>query len=368
MNKLCYVLLMCALCSCDQGFKDNSNTETQTKEQILVSRLDSIINPFIDSGFVGAVLIADMQKIILNKSYGKSKTPLDSNTVFWIASNTKPITAMAVMKLVEDGKLSVKDSLTQFFKNVPSDKIHITVEQLLTHSSGIPSEFVAEGEQNKEIAIKKILSQKLLSRPGEQEHYSNDGYDLLGAIIEMRSGKSYQEYVREVIFEKAGMTNSNFMGSSDVVVDPPHDSIIYQPFYKKIFKDGKPIPNLPLTGSGGISSNTLDLYRLMEALKRGKIINQNSLQELFKPRIEIAHQGDTTVSWAYGWVVQTIGEKTEIRHSGRSDWNHNSRIFFLSNGYKVIIWARDNGPLQKAWATEISYPLVNQIYSIKSSQ
>lgn len=360
------ILIMICLAGFSLIYGQTDNSSTTPNEQDLILKLEKIIAPFVDSGFVGVVLVADPNKIILNKAYGKSKTNLDSNTVFWIASNTKPMTAIAILKLVEEGKLSVKDRITKFFQKVPIDKKQITIEQLLTHSSGLPSDFIAEGERNREVAIKKILSQKLISKPGEKENYSNDGYDLLGAIIELRSGKKYQTYIRDVIFAKAGMSNSNFIGDNDIVVDPPNDLIIYQPFYKKVFKNGKPIVNL--IGSGGVSSNTIDLYKMMSALKSGKILNQKSLVELFKPRIEIEHKGDTILSWGYGWVVQIKGEEVEIRHSGRSDWNHNSRIFFLNNGYKIIIWAKDNGPDNKAWATELSYPLVKEINLIKKSK
>lgn len=363
--KISFFYLFLILYSCNFSTSEIHKNTTEFKESEYRSIIESIIYPFVDSGFVGAVLVADSNGVILNKAYGKSKTPFDSNTRFWIASNTKPITAVAVMKLVEEGKLSVKDSLPQFFKNVPLDKIHITVEQLLTHSSGLPSDFIAEGEQNKEIAVKKILSQKLISEPGMKENYSNDGYDLLGAIVEVSSKKKYKTYLREAVFEKVGMKNSNFSGENEIVVDPYHDSIIYQPFYSKAFINGKPLENPALIGSGGISSNTVDLYKLMIALKSEQILNKKSLAELFKPRIDIEKKGDTILSWAYGWVVQTIREKIEIRHSGRSDWAHNSRLFFLNNGFIVILWARDNGPINKAWASEISYPLIKEINKLK---
>jgi CubicO group peptidase (beta-lactamase class C family) len=361
MTKIFMVFLTLIIYSCGSSRKDNFSVYEETQEQNLISKLDSIIAPFIDSGFVGVVLVANPNKIVLNKAYGKNRTTLDSNSVFWIASNTKPITAVAVMKLVEDGKLSIKDSLPQFFKNVPSDKIHITVEHLLTHTSGLPDDITeGEGINDRDVAIKKILSAKLISEPGEKENYTNNGYELLEEMIELRSKKTYQAFLREAIFAKAGMTNSNFIGDNNIIVDPPSESKAYQELHKKEFKNGMRTPVLFL-GAGGISNNTIDLYKMMVALKGGQILNQNSLTELFKPTLVIQQKGDTILSWAYGWVIKSINEKIEIRHSGRSTWIHNNRIFYLDNGYKVIIWARDNGPDNKAWATELSYPLVKEI-------
>lgn len=369
--KINFIIVFLALniitsCSSEKPDSNTVDNISNKHEQNLILKLDSIIAPFIDSGFVGVVLVSSPDKIILNKAYGKSGSNIDSNTVFWIASNTKPITAIAVMKLVEDGKLSVNDSLPQFFKNVPIDKVHITVENLLTHTSGLPDDIVEDqGITKRDVAIKKILSTKLISNPGEKENYTNNGYELLEVIIELRSKKTYQAFIREAIFAKAGMTNSNFIGDTNVVVDPPSDSKDYQLLYKQEFKNGRRAPVLFL-GAGGISSNTIDLYKMMVAIEGGQILNQNTLIELFKPRTVIEQKGDTILSWAYGWVVKSIREEKEIRHSGRSTWLHNNRIFYLNNGYKVIIWAKDNGPNNKAWATELSYPLVKEINRIKN--
>lgn len=360
-------LILLILTSCGTVNVENSLTNDVSfkKEHELISKVDSIMTIFSDSGFVGVILVADSNNIILNRAYGKSKTHLDSATIFWIASNTKPITAIAIMKLVEDGKLSVKDSLPQFFKNVPLDKVHITVEHLLTHTSGLPDDIVeGKGINKRDVAIKKILSTKLISNPGEKENYTNNGYELLEEIIELRSKKTYRAYIREAIFAKAGMTNSNFIGDTNVVVDPPSESKDYQLLYKEEFKNGRRTPVLFL-GAGGISSSTIDLYKMMVALKGGQILSQNSLIELFKPRTVIEQKGDTILSWAYGWVVKSIREEKEIRHSGRSTWLHNNRMFYLNNGYKVIIWAKDNGPNNKAWATEVSIPLTRELNEIK---
>ncbi len=353
------------LCTCDPNLSNKANdfADLNSNKNNLARSLDQIIKHFNDSGFIGCVLVADSNKLILNKSYGFSKTVIDSASCFWIASNTKPFTAIAIMKLVEEGKLSVKDSLPQFFKNVPSDKVHITIEQLLTHSSGLTDD-IAYGEKNKIKAIDKILSSHLISKPGEQENYTNNGYELLEVIIELVSKEKYSDFIRKNIFKKADMHSSGFIGDSGIVVDPPSESKDYQSLRSVEFNGNNRTPVLFL-GAGGISSNTIDLYKMMTALKCGKIINKNTLDLLFKPRINIQKKHDTTLSWGYGWVVQKTGHKTEIRHSGRSTWLHNSRMFFLHNGYIVIIWARDNGPDKKAWATEISRPLIRNINTLE---
>ncbi|MCK6541206.1 beta-lactamase family protein [bacterium] len=359
LSALYLFLILCA-CNSNNSKKNESNKQAQTADLIL--KLHQIITPFVDKGFVGVVLFADSSDIIMNRAYGKSKNNHDSNTTFWIASNTKPITAIAILKLQEDGKLSVKDSITKFLKNVPSDKKNITIEQLLTHLSGLPSDFIAEGEQNMELAVKQILSQKLISEPGKEFNYTNDGYILLAAIIELSSNKKYESYIRDAVFTKSGMTNSGFWGGDDIAVDPVNDSAKYYPFYPKIFRDGKTLENWNNKGAAGISSNTADLYKMMIALNSGQLLNQISLRELFRPRFELSNTNDTILSFAYGWaIVQSKENVLEIRHRGRGDWMHNNSIYFLKNGYKIIVWAKDTGPNNNAWSTEICKSLIQEL-------
>lgn len=364
---LSILILIIIINSCNSNSYSSNTGETgvDSCKINLVNDINNIITPFIDSGFVGAVLLADSNEIILNRAYGRSKTHLDSATTFWIASNSKPIIAIAVMKLVEEGKLSVKDSLPQFFKNISPDKIHMTIEQLLTHSSGLPSNFVAEGENNLEKAIKKILSQKLISDPGEQFNYTNDGYVILAAIIEITSKVKYENYIRKTIFEKANMNHSNFWGDENIAVDPIHDSASYFPFYNKIFVNNEPLANWNCKGATGICSNTNDLYKLLIALRSGKLINQNSLLELFKPRYEIEKINDTILSYGYGWAfVDSKGKRIETRHRGRGDWMHNSSIYYLKKGYILIGWSRDLGPHTKPWSTEVCKKIIKEINKI----
>ncbi len=361
-------LLMIYSCSPDGTKKVDhmGDVEQNLSKQDLMLRLDKAVAPYIDSGFVGVVLVADSSDVILNKAYGKNGSKLNPNTAFWIASNTKPVTAIAILKLAEEGRLSVKDSITKYFKNVTADKKSITIEQLLTHTSGLPSDFVCEGEQNSELAMKKILSQKLIAQPGKEFNYTNDGYILLAAIIEKSSGIKYESYVRSTIFIKAGMIHSNFWGDDAAVVDPVNDSAQYQLFYSKIFKNGKPLENWNNKGAAGISSTTGDLYKMLVSLKEGRLLDKNSLKELFMPRVEVDHMNDATLSYGYGWaIVHSKSQVVEIRHRGRGDWMHNNSIFLLPNDLIVMAWSKDSGPNTTNWSTEVCNSIIKDIMSVK---
>jgi len=125
------------LCTCDPNLSNKANdfADLNSNKNNLARSLDQIIKHFNDSGFIGCVLVADSNKLILNKSYGFSKTVIDSASCFWIASNTKPFTAIAIMKLVEEGK--------QFEMQIYTDKNHsILGKQTRRHLYTRMSEFL----------------------------------------------------------------------------------------------------------------------------------------------------------------------------------------------------------------------------------
>src|SRR5262249_27224274 len=132
--------------------------------------------------------------------------------LFSIGSITKQFTAAAILKLQMQGKLSVRDPIAKYLPNVPQDKSAITLHHLLTHSAGLESGFGPgdfEAVTRDEI-IKRALASKLRSAPGKQYHYSNAGYSLLGAIVEIVSGGGYEAFLHEHLFKPAGMAQTGY--------------------------------------------------------------------------------------------------------------------------------------------------------------
>lgn len=184
---------------------------------------------------------------------------------------------------------------------------------------------------------------------------------MLAAIIEKSSGIKYESYLRSSIFDKAGMTHSNFWGDT-ATVDPVNDSAQYQLFYSKIFKNGKTFENWNNKGAAGISSTTSDLYRMLTFLTRGRLLKSDMLQELFMPRVEIDNTNDTILSYGYGWaIVHSKKQVVETRHRGRGDWMHNNSIYLLPDGVIVIAWSKDSGPNTNNWSTEVCNRIIKEI-------
>jgi CubicO group peptidase (beta-lactamase class C family) len=165
-------------------------------------------------GFSGQVLVMENGKIILSRGYGfadqNTRTANSRGTVFNIASLSKQFTAAAILRLEADGKLKTSDKISKFFDGVPDDKAGITIDQLLTHSSGLPRGDDGVGSSTRAEVIANVFSRPLAEVPGQKFHYSNLGYRLLAAIVESASGMSFPDYVRERLFRSAGLDHTGF--------------------------------------------------------------------------------------------------------------------------------------------------------------
>ncbi len=172
--------------------------------------------------FNGSALVARKGKVLLQKGYGWrnaiTRMPNKSDTRFPILSITKPFTAIVILKLQEEGKLSVQDKLTKYFPDYPNGH-KIKIHHLLTHSSGIYNYTEPVGTEDSALVNYPISRQKVLDifvkapvefAPGKRYSYNNSGYFLLGLIIESVTGKPYETVVRELIFRPLNMANSGF--------------------------------------------------------------------------------------------------------------------------------------------------------------
>ncbi len=171
-------------------------------------------------GFTGAAMAAKGDKFLFEKGFGMAdrarKIPNTPETVFNIGSNTKDFTAVAILQLEAAGKLRVEDPISKYFKDVPQDKAEITILELLKHTAGFEEYSGPQGAGDYEPVLRdeflrREMRSELVSKPGEQKHYSNAGYSLLAAIIELISGKSYDEYLDENIFQPLHMAHTGFV-------------------------------------------------------------------------------------------------------------------------------------------------------------
>lgn len=262
-------------------------------------RLDSIINFYhLKNAFNGSVLVKKNGKVILLKGYGladkENNISASGTTQYRIGSLTKTFTSLLVMQLVAENKLSLQDTIGKYLP-VYVHK-HVTIHQLLSHTSGIPSYTndiekmlsIMQKEQSLKEIVSNLCSQPLEFESGSQFHYSNSGYTILAAIIETITGQEYGQVLSEKIFAPLSMTQTSF-GTA-----PANSKAYYlgsiEPHY--IIKN--------TAGAGGISSTVTDLLMWDEALKTDKLIPQTILNQSFLPK---AAYDDWDADYGFGWML-----------------------------------------------------------------
>ena len=257
----------------------------------LRERLDQIANSYTaDNAFMGSVLVARGNEILLNKGYGKANLeqniPNDPDTKFRIGSLTKQFTAALVLLLQQDGKLRIEDPVPKYLPDAPKSWNKITLTELLGHNSGIPeiqsdprfrSWAMSPHTHAEELALFK--DRPLNFEPGSKNEYSNSNYLVLGAVIEKVTGEDYGTLLRNRIFKPLGMNDSGV--DKDGLVLPKRAQ-----GYNN--ENGRLVPapsesmSVPWS-AGSIYSTANDLLRWERGLFGGKVLSAASLKEMTTP-------------------------------------------------------------------------------------
>jgi CubicO group peptidase (beta-lactamase class C family) len=281
-------------------------SDGETVQGPLGTALDRYLQQLETFGFSGSVLVAKDGQIVLHKGYGladrEHKRPYTPATIFDVASISKQFTAAAILKLEMEGKLKVEDPISKFFGPVPGRKSEITLHMLLTHSSGMPDLLGEEYEPtSRDEMLHRALDAGLVYPPGKRFHYSNAGYNLLAAVVEIASKEPYEKYLHDRLFVPAGMLHTGFhVPDRDLAAHgytPGGDW--GTPFDHPWAPDG---PYWNLRGNGGILSTTGDLYRWHLALEDDTVLSQPEREKYITPWVSQGRQIHT--KYAYGWGIE----------------------------------------------------------------
>ena len=271
-----------------------------------------IARHYHESGkFNGSLLVAQHDRIIIDTFFGyqdlNSKAPLKKETAFYIASLSKPITAIAVSLLVENGLLSLDDKATKFVEDLPAYAHHITIKQLLNHTSGIrdyENVLNMNGLTNHKVISWLQLQDGLAFVPGTKFQYSNSGYIILSLIIEKVSKMSYAEFLKKNIFDPLQMYQTKVDELGTVI---PDKAIGYN-------KDGQVDDYVMLTtGDGGIYSTVEDLYQLDKALRKNQLLSEKSTKLLYQTPIL---PDGTNSNYGMGWFMDKTDGGIIAQHTG----------------------------------------------------
>lgn len=239
-------------------------------------------------------------RVVDAKGYGfadrASRSPVTVDTLFALASASKPITAMAVMKLVDEGKLTLDTAAFAFLGlDQPADPraASITIKNLLNHSSGLPRDVPGKTDDPLDTARAAARS-RLQFAPGTQQVYSNAGFNVLGAIIEKASGQSYVDYVRAAVFAPAGVTRFGTLQPGQAV---PGQALRYG-------DDGQPVVDQQRGGgrtpAGGWVLSPSDMVRILLAYDAGRIVSPASREAMLappEPPLKQGRQGAFGLGW-----------------------------------------------------------------------
>ncbi len=324
-----------------------------------------------------------MEKVVYQGAFGiRSIDPLDSldlNSQFRLASVSKQFTAMAIMMLKESGKLRYDQDIRDFIPELPYEGI--TIRHLLHHVSGLPDyeplmdqhwktdlkyDDPARYTDGNADVIKMLATQKppVLFKPGERWKYSNTGYNLLGTIVARASGVSFADYLKQHVFDPAGMSNTVMY---DFVIGPdpkmPDRAFGFQVGWNGT--ERSPADSHYLNrgqGEDGVYSTVGDLLKWDRILYTEKLVSKATLEEAFTPAV--LNNGDTT-DYGFGWFIQrSPSGKKMVQHSG--GWLSFTTYIFrgIEEDKCFVLLSNSAGPGSRSIIEGLTDMLYDQPYAL----
>lgn len=351
--KLLFFIVLCVFVACSSA--ESKRIKAEKKQQLTDSirliydpaKADARIDDFMQrlhsrSGFNGNVLVAKKGKIIYQNSFGWAdylyRDSLDIDSQFELASVSKPFTATAILMLVEQGKINLSQTVNEFILDFPYEGV--TIQQLLTHRSGLPNYIYfidgiwkdkTKGLTNKE-AIDLLIEKKpaRYNTPDTRFLYNNSNYMVLAAIIEVVSKQSFTVFMQENLFRPFGLKNTAVYSKADYEEIPTdvvgHDKVFRRSVVQN-FLDGP-------VGDKGIYSTVGDLFLFDRALSEGRIIGKELLDSAYQGYSEPVRG---VFNYGYGWRLYKDGDHTVAYHTG---WWHGFKNLYvrdLKNDITIVL-------------------------------
>lgn len=363
------ILGLSTACSNGRNADDYRNTTGNfVKDNDTCKLVDNyLIKLSSEKNFSGGLLIIKDGKKIFSKGYGcadkENKIPFTPGTLASMGSITKAFTAAAIMKLSEQNKLSVDDSLKKFFASVPADKANITIHQLLTHSSGFHEFLKQDGGDYEKINtdefLKRAFAEPLAFKPGEKAVYTNVGMSILGIIIEQVSGVDYEQYLKKSLFEPIGITG---IGYHYPVL--PNDTIAigYQDgknwgTHQLHFTEAGGGPYWNLKANGGLEVSLNEMFLWANSITNHTVLSDSSIQKMFTPFVqEEGYNGQS--SFGYGCNISKSRRNTKMIDNGGSNGIYFARLIRLPEEGLIFYMVTNESSVN----TNMVLPNVTQLY------
>lgn len=315
--RLCLLAILTACCAV--------TVSAQQKPDGVV-RADRVLRTMMRDRNIPGLQVAVVMhgQIVFSRSYGtanlQTPVPVTSQTVFSVNSITKSFTGIAIMQLVEEGKVDLSAPVSTYLAGLPQAWRAVTIRQLLTHMSGLPNFINNNGGYPERLpdeasAWEWVQKQPMMFPSGERFSYCQTNYALLLKILEKMCGKPFEQLMEERVFNVAGMKSTGFGDSYDLV---PNKAQSYGYQFAKPGSMGVLRPSIEEFGplhrsASGINSTAEDMAHWIIALQQGKLLKENSVETLWNP---VAFNDGKVGQWALGWIVMNSGRDRAIGMTG----------------------------------------------------
>lgn len=342
-----YTYLILAFSILFLGCNSSENIiKNKTESNLDIELIDYLFKDYSRSKPSASIIVIKNRKIELTKSYGyadlDNKILATPKTNYRIASVTKQFTAMAIMILINQDKLSYETKLTDIFPEFPKYGKDITIRQLLTHRSGLVkyNRFIGE-DQTEQMLDKDVLNGLLKTDstyfiPNTKYAYSNTGYAVLAQVVEKISGMSFSEFMEKEIFRPLKMMNSKILETNKKIKNRAYGYIVKDTL---ITAKDQSITSA-IQGDGGVYSSILDYFKWDKALYTDKLIPQTELDNAFYNYKENGKSNES--GYGYGWIVSYYHGIKILQHGGSSTGFGSHVIRIPSENISVAIFTNRN--------------------------
>jgi CubicO group peptidase (beta-lactamase class C family) len=323
-----------------------------------------IFDQIIDSRFKpdepgGTAIIAQHGKIIYEHAFGMASLELNvkmqPDMVFCTGSMTKQFTAICILQLMEQGKLKVTDPISNYIADCPESWKPITIENLLSHTSGIADQPV-QGNTS-ENWVKLYQSKPLSFQPGTKYFYANSEYVILGYIIEHVSGMAYANYLKANILTPAGMTHTYIQDDRTIISNRVPAYLGGKNGFRNVLPSG-----LPGTAAGTLLSTTHDMLLWNQALVAGKLVKKETLDKAWT---SFKLNSGKAINYGYGWQTGgSIQGSPIVEHGGVAVGYITDAIYMLKEDIYVAVFVNQRSALPDFITDELAANFIGKPYSV----
>ena len=285
----------------------------------LEAKVDEYVKNHLAGEKIPGISVAVMRegKIILAKGYGlanvEHNVPVKPETVFQSGSVGKAFTVVAIMMLVDEGKLKLDDEIKKYLTDAPPEWDRITVRHLLQHTSGMggyPDNFDFRQDRSEDEIYQFIRATPLAFELGDKRGYSNLGFVTLGILIHKVTGKFYADFLKERIFTPLGMTTARIISEADII---PNRAAGYRIVDGELKNQEWVAPTLNTTADGALYLSVLDMAKFEAALHAKKLLSPASYDAMWK---KVVTNDGVAQPWGFSWHIKDVNGKSIVGHSG----------------------------------------------------